>query len=155
MPMCPIPAALTQFATVWPAYMDASPQPRPLMESSVSAGFPSPAADYVERELDIAALLITNPPATFFVRIEGESMVGCWIRPGDIVIVDCSLEAKPGMVVIAVLDGEMVVKQFGRGPQGEVLLIPRNGRYKTTTVREGQDFHVWGVVTWAVHRQLP
>ena len=150
-----LPAALTRSATVWPARASVSPQPRPLMGSMVSAGFPSPAADYVERELDIASLLITNPPATFFVRIEGESMVGSWIRPGDIAIVDCSLEAKAGMVVIAVLDGELVVKQLGFGPQGEALLIPRNGRFKTISVSEGQDFQVWGVVTWAVHRQLP
>lgn len=150
-----IPAAVTQAATVWPAHADATPIPRPLMGSRVAAGFPSPATDYVERELDIASLLITNPPATFFVRIEGESMVGCWIRPGDVAVVDCSLEAKPGMVVIAVLDGEMAVKELGRGPNGEVLLIPRNRHFKTITVRDGQDFHVWGVVTWTIHKQRP
>jgi DNA polymerase V len=150
-----IPAPIASQASVWPCTSALTALPRPLMGTRVSAGFPSPAADYMERELDIAALLITNPPATYFVRIEGNSMAGGWIRCGDIVIVDCSVEAKAGMVVVAVLDGEMVIKELGFGPQGEALLIPRNGRYKTITVNESQDFTVWGVVTWALHRQLP
>lgn len=146
---------ITTAATVYPAASSHSPLPRPLYGCRVPAGFPSPADDFVDKDLDIAALLITNPPATFFVRIDGLSMNGCWIRPDDIAVVDCSIEAKAGMVVIAVLDGEMLIKQLGFGPSGELLLIPRNKRYKTTTVCEGQDFHIWGVVKWTIHKQLP
>lgn len=149
------PAALLREAEVWlPAHSTPRIR-RPLAAGRVSAGFPSPAADYVERELDIAALLITNAPATYFVRIEGDSMVGSSIKPGDIAVVDCSLEAKAGQIVIAILDGELVIKQLGFGPGGEPLLIPQNKRYRTITVREEQDFQIWGVVTWTIHRQVP
>lgn len=150
-----IPTPITLAATVWPATGSPEELLRPLYGCRVPAGFPSPADDFVETDLDIAKLLITNPPATFFVRIDGESMKGCWIRPNDIAVVDCSIEAKAGMVVIAVLDGEMLIKQLDFGPSGEPLLIPRNKRYKTTTVGEGQDFHIWGVVKWTIHKQLP
>ena len=146
---------LSSASTIWPASSSPSNLARPLYGCRVSAGFPSPADDFVEKDLDIAALLVSNPPATFFVRIDGLSMKGCWIRPDDIAVVDCSIEAKAGMVVIAVLDGEMLIKQLGFGPAGEVLLIPRNTRYRTITVGEGQDFHIWGVVKWTIHKQLP
>lgn len=148
-----LPAALLREAEVWLPAPAAARIRRPLAAGRVSAGFPSPAADYVERELDIAALLITNPPATYFVRVEGDSMVGSSIRPGDIAVVDCSLEAKAGQVIIAILDGELVIKQLGFAPDGAPLLIPQNKRYRTITVQEGQDFQIWGVVTWTIHRQ--
>lgn len=157
--IAPFPAsllpALLREAEVWFPAPSAPRIRRPLAAGRVSAGFPSPAADYVERELDIAALLIANPPATYFVRIEGDSMVGSSIKPGDIAVVDCSLEAKAGQIVIAILDGELVIKQLGFGPGGEPLLIPQNKRYRTITVREEQDFQIWGVVTWTIHRQVP
>lgn len=150
-----LPAALLRKAEVWTPAPSAPRIRRPLAAGRVSAGFPSPAADYVERELDIAALLIANAPATYFVRIEGTSMAGAWIRPGDIAVVDCSLEAKAGQVVIAILDGELVIKQLGFALDGTPLLIPQNKRYRTITVQEGQDFQIWGVVTWTIHRQGP
>lgn len=99
-------------------------------------------------------LLVPKPASTYFFRLQGESLSGHWIRSDDIAVVDTSINAKAGMVVIAVLDGEVVAKQLGRGPAGEVLLVPSNRRYKTITVQEGQDFFVWGVVTWTLHRQL-
>lgn len=151
----PPPGALLREARVWPACPAATPAPRPLVLGRVRAGFPSPADDYIDRDLDIAALLVTNPPATYFVRVEGNSMAGAWIRSGDIAVVDCSLEARAGHIVIAVLDGELVIKQLGFGPGREVLLVPRNKRYRTITVGEEQDFRIWGVVTWTVHRQAP
>lgn len=150
-----MPAALLREAVVWSPAQSAARIRRPLAAGRVRAGFPSPAADYIERELDIAALLIGNPPATYFVRIEGDSMVGSSIRPGDIAVVDCSLEAKAGQVVIAILDGELVIKQLGFTPDGTPLLIPQNKRFRTITVQEEQDFQIWGVVTWTIHRQTP
>lgn len=150
-----LPSALARDAAVWRPFASAEPILRPLAAGRVRAGFPSPAADYIERELDIARLLITNPPATYFVRVDGTSMVDAWIRPGDIAVVDRSLEAKAGSIVIAILDGELAIKQLGFGPNREALLIPRNKSYRTITVQEGQDFEIWGVVTWTVHRQAP
>lgn len=150
-----IPRAISESAQISRAGHGLPSLTRPLYGSRVSAGFPSPADDFIEKDLDISSLLITNPPATFFARITGDSMQGCWIRPGDIAVVDCSIEARAGHIVIAVLDGEMVIKQLDFGPDGQVLLVPRNKRYKTIAVREGQDFIHWGVVTWTLHHQQP
>lgn len=147
--------ALPRQATVWAPFQPGEPFSLPLMCSRVAAGFPSPADDYIEQELDIARLLVTNPLATRYVRIEGQSLAGHWIRPGDIAVVDTSLEAKAGMVIIAVLDGELVAKQLGIDDQGRALLIPSNHRYKTIVVQPEQDFSVWGVVTWTIHKQRP
>jgi DNA polymerase V len=126
---------------------------RPLYGCRVPAGFPSPADDYIEKELDANELLIANRAATYFVRVRGQSMRGCWIRDGDIAVVDCSITPRRGMIVVAVLDGEMLVKQLDLGPSGEPMLKPSNARYPTITVQEGQDFLIWGVVTWSLHRQ--
>lgn len=147
--------ALPRQATVWAPFLPGEPFSLPLMCSRVAAGFPSPADDYIEQELDIARLLVTNPLATRYVRIEGQSLAGHWIRPGDIAVVDTSVEAKAGMVIIAVLDGELVAKQLGIDDQGRALLIPSNHRYKTIVVQPEQDFSVWGVVTWTIHKQRP
>lgn len=154
-PAQPDPFALFRQATVWVPFQPGEPSTLPLMCSRVAAGFPSPADDYIEQELDIARLLVANPLATRYVRIEGQSLAGHWIRPGDIAVVDTSLEARTGMVVIAVLDGELVAKQLGIDDQGRALLIPSNHRYKTIVVQPEQDFSVWGVVTWTIHKQRP
>lgn len=126
---------------------------RPLYGCRVPAGFPSPADDYIEKELDANELLITNRAATYFVRVRGQSMRGCWIRDGDIAVVDCSITPRRGMIVVAVLDGDMLVKQLDLSPSGEPMLKPSNARYPTITVQEGHDFLIWGVVTWSLHRQ--
>ena len=150
----PIPDAIRQAATVAPAAELPLMFTRPLYGGRVAAGFPSPAEDYIEKELDANELLITNKAATYFVQIQGQSMRGCWIRNGDIAVVDCSITPRRGMVVVAVLNGEMLVKQLDIGPCGEPLLKPSNARYPTITVQEGQDFLIWGVVTWSLHRQV-
>ena len=148
-----IPDPIRQAAQVYPAAEMPPFLTRPLFGGRVAAGFPSPAEDYIEKELDANELLITNRAATYFVRVQGQSMRGCWIRDGDIAVVDCSITPRRGMVVVAVLDGEMLVKQLDVGPAGEPLLKPSNARYPTITVQEGQDFLIWGVVTWSLHRQ--
>jgi DNA polymerase V len=149
----PIPNAIHLTATVRPAAQLPPAFTLPLFGSRVAAGFPSPAEDYIEKELDANELLITNRAATYFVQVQGQSMRGCWIRDGDIAVVDCSITPRRGMVVVAVLDGEMLVKQLDVGPTGEPLLKPSNARYPTIAVQEGQDFLIWGVVTWSLHRQ--
>ena len=149
----PIPDPICQAARIFPAAEMPPFLTRPLFGGRVAAGFPSPAEDYIEKELDANELLITNRAATYFVQVQGQSMRGCWIRDGDIAVVDCSITPRRGMVVVAVLDGEMLVKQLDVGPGGEPLLKPSNARYPTITVQEGQDFLIWGVVTWSLHRQ--
>ncbi|MBO7088855.1 MAG: translesion error-prone DNA polymerase V autoproteolytic subunit [Lentisphaeria bacterium] len=123
----------------------------PLMESPVAAGFPSPAEQYAETPLDLNELLVHNPPATYFVRASGDSMTGAGIRSGDILVVDRSLDAADGSIVIANVDGEFTVKFFRNGPDG-VRLEPANPRYRAITFREGMEFRLFGVVTAMIHQ---
>ena len=123
----------------------------PLMESPVAAGFPSPAEQYAEMPLDLNELLVRNPPATYFVRASGDSMIGAGIRSGDILVVDRSLDAADGSIVIANVDGEFTVKFFRSGPDG-VRLEAANPRYRAITFREGMELRLFGVVTAMIHQ---
>lgn len=118
---------------------------------AVSAGFPSPADDYVEEYLDVGAYLVQNPTATFFVRVQGESMIEASIHPGDILVVDRSLTARHGSIIIGVVNGEFTVKRLHRRG-GVVRLLPANGTYHPIEIGEGDDFRVWGVVAHVLHR---
>lgn len=121
----------------------------PLFLSSVSAGFPSPAQDYIEKTLDLNELLIQRPAATYFVRVEGDSMIDAGIHHADILIVDRSLTAKHGDVVIACLEGEWTVKQLELRPVCQ--LVPRNPRYKPIILSDESDLSLFGVVTNVIH----
>jgi DNA polymerase V len=127
--------------------------PLPLFASLVSAGFPSPADDYIETALDLNEFLIKRPSATFFVRATGQSMIGAGINPGDILIVDRSLLPKNNNIVIAVLNGELTVKRI-RQEDTQVWLIPENPDFPTIEVQEGMDFTIWGVVTTVIHSTI-
>ncbi|MBN2455869.1 MAG: translesion error-prone DNA polymerase V autoproteolytic subunit [Sedimentisphaerales bacterium] len=117
----------------------------------VSAGFPSPAADYEEGKLDLNRHLIRNPAATFFVKANGDSMIGAGIHSGDILIVDRSLEPKDKSVVIAVINGELTVKKI-RIRNRKIILEPENHNYPVQEITPDTDFEVWGVVTSVIHR---
>ncbi|HHJ39389.1 MAG TPA: translesion error-prone DNA polymerase V autoproteolytic subunit [Methylothermaceae bacterium] len=123
----------------------------PLFSSKVAAGFPSPADDAVERALDLNELLIKRPAATFFVRVEGESMIGAGIYPNDILVVDRSLEPMPGRIVICALNGELAVKRLKSIENQRVILASENPDYPDIEVEEEVDFVIWGVVTNVVH----
>lgn len=116
---------------------------------SVTAGFPSPADDYLEEKLDLNRYLIKNPSSTFYVRVEGISMIGAGIYPKDMLIVDRSLKAKHNDIIIALVEGEFTVKRLSI-QKNKVLLLPENARYKPIDVTE-TDFQVWGVVTYVIH----
>jgi len=120
-----------------------------LFEAEVSAGFPSPAADYEEDKLDLNRYLIKNPAATFFVRVTGYSMMGAGIYSGDLLVVDRSLEPRDKNVVIAVIDGELTVKRIRIGKK--ITLEPENENYSVQQITEDTDFQVWGVVTNVIH----
>jgi DNA polymerase V len=122
----------------------------PLYASKVSAGFPSPADDYLEGALDLNEHLIAHPAATFFVRVSGDSMIGAGIHSGDILVVDRSLEATSGRIVVVALDGELTVKRL-RVEGREVQLLPENPSYPSIRVHEEHGLHVWGVVTSVIH----
>jgi DNA polymerase V len=118
----------------------------PLFLERVSAGFPSPAEDYVEKTLDLNELCIQHPSATFFVRVDGESMIGAGIFPGDVLVVDRSLRAQHGDIIIASLESEMTVKELHLTPP-PIYLLPRNPAYQPILIEEGMVLEVFGVVT--------
>lgn len=122
----------------------------PLFMVPVTAGFPSPADDYVEGRLDLNAHLVKHPAATFFVRVAGDSMIGAGIHPGDILVVDRSLEAVDKRVVIAVVNGELTVKRL-RMTQGRITLAAENPAYAPMEIRPDMEFEIWGVVTTVIH----
>ncbi|MGM0381383.1 MAG: LexA family protein [bacterium] len=122
----------------------------PVAEASCPAGFPSPADDYMEDKLDLNEHLIENPAATFFVRVSGTSMKNAGIHDGDILIVDRSLEARHGKVVIAVVDGELSVKRL-RLEAGDPVLEPENPDYESIKINRENDLRIWGVVTTVIH----
>jgi DNA polymerase V len=123
----------------------------PLFTAGVSAGFPSPADDFIDKTLDLNEFLISHPSATFFVRVEGTSMIEANIHPGDILIVDKALEAGSGSIVIAVIEGEFTVKRFQR-TEGKCFLLAENPNFKPIEITEGMRVEVWGVVTYVIHK---
>ena len=128
-----------------------TPRPLPLFLERVSAGFPSPADDYIDRALDLNELVVRHPAATFYVRASGDSMTGAGIHSGDILVVDRSLEPVHNSVVIAALDGELTVKRLVREGR-RIILAPENPAYDAIEVPPGSGFEVWGVVTYVLHR---
>lgn len=122
----------------------------PLFGSSISAGFPSPADDYVEKELDLNEHLVANRQATFFLRVSGDSMIGAGIHNGDILIVDRSLAASHKKIVVAIVQGELLVKRL-LFQNGKVLLAAENPHYEPIEVTPELGFEVWGVVTNSIH----
>jgi DNA polymerase V len=121
----------------------------PMMAWPAACGFPSPAEDYVDRPLDFNELLIEHPAATFAIRIEGESMTGVGIFPGDIAIVDRAREPVNGSIVLALLDGAFTVKRY-RIKDGAVVLQAENPAFPDMPVTDGQTLEVWGVITRSI-----
>jgi DNA polymerase V len=124
---------------------------RPLIGGRISAGFPSPAQDYIEETLDLNEFLITHPSATFFLRVEGFSMINAGIFPGDILIVDRSLEAAHKKIVIAIVDGEMTVKRLWR-EKDKWYLMPENPEFPMVEITSDMEFIIWGVVVYSLHK---
>lgn len=117
----------------------------PLGAAKVSAGFPSPAADYEDKRLDINAYLVRNPVSTFFFPVQGDSMQGAEIFDGDILVVDRSIKAAHGQIVVAFVDGERLVKRL-HNRQGRVALVAENPAYPPLEIRGEMELVVWGVV---------
>lgn len=119
--------------------------------SVVLAGFPSPADDYLDHPLDFNELLIAHPAATFAVRVAGDSMTGVGTFPGDIAIVDRSLKAIDGSVILGIIDGEFTIKHY-RSKGRAVWLEAANEAYPPIRIDENSAFEVWGVVRHAIRR---
>ena len=123
----------------------------PLLAEPVPAGFPSPASDFVEDQLSLDAHLIEHQEATFFMRVAGQSMTQFGIHDGDLLVVDRAVDPTDRSVVIAVVDGAFTVKQLCRLPEGVLLRAGAPG-HGDILVNPEQDFSIWGVVRWAIHR---
>jgi DNA polymerase V len=122
----------------------------PLAGERVAAGFPSPADDYVEVGIDLNEQLIHHPTSTFFLRVSGDSMLGAGIHDGDLLVVDRSLDPRPGRVVVAVLDGAFTLKRLVRH-RGRLRLEAANSAYPPLELHRCGDVQIWGVAIHVIH----
>lgn len=128
--------------------------------SKISAGFPSPADEYIEGKLDLNKYLISNPPATFFMKARSDSMIGSGIFPGDILIIDRSKKAYNGKIVIASINGELLVRRFftdkdrmvGKVEENKIILKAENPKYRNIILKESDGISIWGIVTFVLHQ---
>ena len=125
----------------------------PLLNDSVSAGFPSPADDYTEENIYLNEHLISNPFSTFFLRVKGDSMINAGIKDKDLIIVDKSLRAKPGNIIIAMIDGEFTIKRLAI-KNDELYLKAENHNYPDFRFKNHIDVQIWGVVIYSIHSYL-
>ena len=125
----------------------------PLLTDSVSAGFPSPADDYTEENIDLNEHLISNPFSTFFLRVKGDSMINAGIKDKDLIIVDKSLTARPGNIIIAMIDGEFTIKRLSI-KNNELYLKAENHNYPDFRFKNHIDVQIWGVVIYSIHSYL-
>ncbi|MEQ9437510.1 MAG: translesion error-prone DNA polymerase V autoproteolytic subunit [Cyclobacteriaceae bacterium] len=123
----------------------------PYFSSQVSAGFPSPADDYVEQDLDLNQFLVEHPSSTYFVRVQGHSMTGAGIQDQDILVIDRSITPKHGSIVVALVSGELTVKRLSY-EQDVIWLRPESPDYPSICIKKDDDFQIWGVVTSVVRR---
>ncbi|CAK7022616.1 LexA family protein [Saezia sanguinis] len=134
-----------------PTSIDPASLTLPMAESSVQAGFPSPADDFHVKRIDLTEELIKHPQATFLLRVSGDSMRDAGIDDGDTLIVDRAIKPAHGQIVVAVIDGDFTVKYLYKKP-GKVRLRPANPTYPEITFKEGQTVEIWGVVTSCIKR---
>lgn len=123
---------------------------RPLVLYRVSAGFPSPAEDYVEGRIDLNRDLIPHPIATFYIRVAGDSMTGAGIDAGDLLIVDRAAETGDGHIVVARIGDELCVKRLCIERNGKIWLLSANDNYQPIEIKEADDFEVWGRVLHSI-----
>ena len=129
-----------------PHVPESTPDSRP---APVGTGFPSPADDFIESQLDLNDHLIKHPAATLCVRAKGDSMVNAGIYPGSILIVDRSLDPRQDAIVLAVLDGDFTVRRLRR-EKGRFILYPENPQYEPIEITAERDLSIWGVVVHAI-----
>ena len=135
-----------------PAALDPASLPVPLLGRLLPAGFPSPADDYLEGEIDLGAFLIERPASTFLMRVAGESMKNAGILDGDLVVVDRSVAPQSGHVVVGVVHGEMTLKRFRRLKNGRAALQAENSDFPEFVIGEELPAEIWGVVVGVVRK---
>ncbi|MFN5980477.1 MAG: LexA family protein, partial [Pseudanabaena sp.] len=130
-----------------------SPIRLPLFSSRVSAGFPSPADDLLESHLDLNRYLISQPAATFFMRFEGEPMLESGLQQGDLLIVDRSIEVTEQKIVVASVNGDLVIRRVSRNRR-RLQLLSENPNCQLISITEDTEFQIWGVVTYVIRALL-
>ena len=120
------------------------------VKTANATGFGAAADDYSERGIDLNEQLIRNKPATYFFRMKGDAMREAGIFDGDVLIVDRSIKLSNGKVIVAILNGELLVRRYHQN-FSSAFLIPENNRYKPINLSEFSDFSLWGVVTYVIH----
>lgn len=123
----------------------------PLVESGISAGFPSPAADFIDSTIDLNKYLIKNPSTTFIAFADGNSLTGAGINNKDLLIIDKALEPTDGKIAICVIDGEFTAKRL-KVIDKEIWLIPENDNFTPIKISEYNDFEIWGIVTYSIQK---
>ena len=123
----------------------------PLAASGISAGFPSPAEDFQEISLDLNKTLVKHPAATFYARVKGSSMMDAGISDGDLLVIDKSLDPKDGDIAVCFLDGEFTVKRIAVQNDG-IYLMPANSEFKPIRISDENDFLIWGIVAYVIHK---
>lgn len=121
----------------------------PVVEAGISAGFPSPADDFLDASIDLNKILITNKDATFYGRVKGDSMIDAGLSDGDLLIIDKSLEPKDGKIAVCFIDGEFTVKRI-KITNKCIYLVAENKNYKPIKVTDDNDFLIWGIVTTVI-----
>ncbi len=121
----------------------------PFINSAISAGFPSPALDFIDLSIDLNKHLIKNPAATFYGRVKGVSLINAGINDGDLLIIDRSVEPSNGKIAVCYIDGEFTAKRIKILKQ-EVWLMPENENYQSIKVSKENDFLIWGIVTHVI-----
>lgn len=121
----------------------------PYVDAGISAGFPSPALDFVDASIDLNKHLIKHPTATFYGRVKGVSLKNAGIDDGDLLIIDRSLEPNHGKIAVCYIDGEFTAKRIKRD-KNELWLMPENEAYKPVKIESDHDFAIWGIVTHVI-----
>ena len=121
----------------------------PIVDSGISAGFPSPADDFLDASIDLNKILITNKDATFYGRVKGDSMIDAGLSDGDLLIIDKSLEPKDGKIAVCFIDGEFTVKRI-KITNKCIYLVAENKNYQPIKVTDDNDFLIWGIVTTVI-----
>ena len=123
----------------------------PFVKDGVSAGFPSPAADFMETNIDLNRELSENPLATFYIKVKGNSMIDAGINDKDVLVVDRSLEPQNNKIAICFIDGEFTVKRIQK-EQDCLYLMPENLNYSPIKVTEENELIIWGIVTYVIKK---
>ena len=125
----------------------------PLTNNNISAGFPSPADDFKEIRISLDKEIIKNEEATFYARVDGESMLGAGLNDGDLIVIDRSEEPKNGSIAVCFLDGEFTVKRL-KLKNKEIYLMPENSKYSPIKSGEGNELSIWGIVTYVIKKMI-